>query len=142
MKVVSNTVEIAAPPERVWSVLTDFASYPTWNPFIESLAGVPRVGEKLSVRIHPPGGRAMSFKPTVLVAEENRRLHWLGRLLLPGIFDGEHHLDLTPTANGTSFKQEEKFSGIVVRLMGNTTFEQTQQGFVEMNAALRKRVEG
>ena len=32
----------------------------------------------------------MTFKPTVLVAEGPKELRWLGRLLLPGMFDGEH----------------------------------------------------
>lgn len=30
---------IAAPPERVWSLLTDAASYPDWNPSIFSIEG-------------------------------------------------------------------------------------------------------
>ena len=39
MQVVTSSIEIAASPERVWQVLTDFASYPKWNPFILSLSG-------------------------------------------------------------------------------------------------------
>ncbi len=31
-----------------------------------------------------------TFRPTVLVAEPNRELRWLGRLFMPGPFDGEH----------------------------------------------------
>ena len=83
----------------------------------------------------------MTFRPTVLAVEDNRELRWMGRLLLPGIFDGEHHLDLAPTASGSSFKQEEKFSGILVRMMGASTFQQTQRGFAEMNEALKQRAE-
>ena len=44
------------PPERVWAVLTDFDSYPKWNPFIHSISGDLRVGGHLIVRIVPPGG--------------------------------------------------------------------------------------
>ena len=37
-KQLHATIEIDATPQRVWQVLTDFAAYPDWNPFIVSLA--------------------------------------------------------------------------------------------------------
>ena len=44
--------------------MTDFASYPDWNPFMRSVAGSPLVGERLAVTITPPGGgKPMSFRP-------------------------------------------------------------------------------
>ena len=141
MKVISSSIEIATPPERVWRVLTDFASYPQWNPFIQSLSGPLAVGERLSVRIQPPGGKAMTFRPTVLTVEDNRKLCWRGRLLLPGIFDGEHHFELARTTSGSSFSQEEKFSGVLVRMMGAAVFQQTERGFAEMNEAIKQRAE-
>jgi uncharacterized protein YndB with AHSA1/START domain len=72
VKELHSEIEINAPAERVWEVLTDFASYPKWNPFITRISGEPTTGERLEVRIEPPGGRAMTFKPTVLKAEANR----------------------------------------------------------------------
>src|SRR5688500_291863 len=61
-------IAIQATPERVWEVLTDFAAYPTWNPFIPHLAGRAAVGTSLDVQLQPPGGRAMRLRPTVLAA--------------------------------------------------------------------------
>ena len=135
-------IEIAAPAERVWRILTDFDVYPEWNPFIKSVRGRPETSSKLEVRIEPPGGRAMTFKPTVLQAEPNRELRWLGRVLLPGILDGEHSLRIEPTADGhVRFVQSERFNGLLVPLFGKT-LEQTRQGFVQMNEALKRRAEG
>jgi uncharacterized protein YndB with AHSA1/START domain len=34
MKELHTEIEIDASAERVWDILTDFASYPQWNPFI------------------------------------------------------------------------------------------------------------
>ena len=141
MKIISTSIQISAPIERVWYILLDFASYPQWNPFIQFISGPTRAGEKLSVGIKPPSGKAMTFRPTVLIVEENRELRWKGRLLLPGIFDGEHHFQLAPTPSGSSFSQGEKFSGILVRMMRAASFEQTQRGFAEMNEALKRRAE-
>lgn len=141
MKIISTSIKIAAPPERIWDVLTDFASYPAWNPFMQSLSGPLEVGKRLSVRIKPPGGKAMTFRPTVLMVEKNRELRWRGRLLLPGIFDGEHHFRVAPTTKGSSFDQGERFSGILVRMIGTGSFQQTQRGFAEMNEAIKRRAE-
>jgi hypothetical protein len=134
-------VEIDAPPARVWAVLTDFAAYPEWNPFIRRISGELHAGAKLEVRITPPRGRAMTFKPTVRAVEANRELRWLGRLLLPGIFDGEHSLRIEPLDGGRSrFVQAERFSGLLVWLVKGT-LAKTEAGFEQMNAALKARVE-
>jgi uncharacterized protein YndB with AHSA1/START domain len=37
VKEVFSEVEIQAPAERIWQVLTDFASYPEWNLFVPDL---------------------------------------------------------------------------------------------------------
>jgi hypothetical protein len=102
MRELRREIEIDASPERVWAVVTDFAGYPEWNPFIRSISGELREGAKLEVRIEPPGARAMTFKPTVRAVEASRELRWLGRLLFPGVFDGEHSLRIEPLDGGRS----------------------------------------
>lgn len=75
---------------QVYEALIDFKSYPDWNPFILSAQGEPVVGAQLKIKIQPPGGKAMTFSPKVLVAERGKEFRWLGRVLMPGLFDGEH----------------------------------------------------
>jgi hypothetical protein len=141
MKELRSEIEIGAAPERVWEVLTDFVSFPSWNPFIRSVAGQAATGARLEVRIEPPGGRAMTFRPTVLAAEPPRELRWLGRLLFPGVFDGEHSFHIEPTGEGGSrFVQRERFSGALVPLFG-TALRKTEEGFIAMNEALKQRAE-
>lgn len=136
-----SEIEIDAPPERVWEVLTDFDAYPEWNPFIRSIEGDPEVGSRLRVRIEPPGSRGMTFKPTVQAAEPARELRWLGRLFVPGLMDGEHRLALEPLDGGRSrFIQSERFSGVLVGLLGRM-LAATEQGFKQMNEALKRRAE-
>jgi hypothetical protein len=125
----------------VWAVITDFAGYAEWNPFIRRIAGELREGARLEVRIQPPQARATTFKPTIRFVEPNRELRWLGRLLLPGIFDGEHSLSIEPLESDRSrFVQSERFSGILVGL-AKGTLQKTDSGFEQMNAALKDRVE-
>jgi hypothetical protein len=142
MRELRREIEVEAPPERVWAVVRDFAAYPEWNPFIQRISGELREGARLEVRIEPPGGRAMTFKPVVRAVEANRELRWLGRLLAPGIFDGEHRLRIEPLESGRSrFVQSERFSGLLVGL-AKGTLAKTEAGFEQMNAALKTRVEG
>jgi hypothetical protein len=138
---IQHEIEIDAPPSAVWAVLADTTAYPDWNPFVRRLSGDLREGAKLEAHIEAPGGRGMTFKPTVVAAEPGRELRWLGRLLLPGVFDGEHRFRLEPLASGgTRFVQSERFSGVLVRLLAGT-LAKTEIGFQAMNHALKARVE-
>jgi hypothetical protein len=106
---IRHEIEIDASPDAVWAVLADTGAYPEWNPFVRRLTGDLREGAKLEAQIAPPGGRPMTFKPTVLAADPGRELRWLGRLLVPGVFDGEHRFQLEPLPDGrTRFIQSER----------------------------------
>ena len=90
-------IEIEAPAARVWQILTEFAAYATWNPFVPRIEGTATVGEKIEVTLQPPGGKPMTVRPTVLAAERERRFAWLGRLGgVPKLFDGEHSFAIEP----------------------------------------------
>ena len=132
---IRSEIEIEAPPEAVWTHLTDLTSYADWNPFITAAEGTPAVGERLKLRMQPPGGRAMTMRPTVTAAEPTRVFEWLGRLGMKGLFDGHHRFELTPTATGTHLIQSEQFSGVLVRMLRGMLDGPTLSGFEAMNEA-------
>lgn len=138
---IIETIDIDAPPERVWSVLTDFASYPDWNPFVRRISGDLVTGSRITVRLQPPGGRGMTFKPVIEEVTPGRSLRWLGRLGAPRIFDGEHSFTLEPRpGGGTHFVHAERFSGVLVAPLGRM-LEATKLGFREFNEAIKQRAE-
>ena len=141
-EIVTRT-EIDAPPRDVWTVLIDFPAHPQWNPFVRSIEGSPREGETLKVFIQPVGGKGMTFHPRVLRAVPVQELRWLGRVVLPGIFDGEHFFKLEPLDEGrrTSFIQGERFTGLLVPLLRKSLDRGTREGFEAMNRALKARAE-
>jgi hypothetical protein len=142
MHQLETQIEIAAPVERVWSLLIDFPSYPRWNPFIRSIEGTIEVGKPLKVLIQPPGARAMRFRPRVLAVQPNSELRWKGKLLLPGLFDGEHYFKLeAKPGGGLIFHQGETFSGILVPLFRRSLDGATKQGFIAMNQSLKREAE-
>jgi hypothetical protein len=142
MHEIQTEVDIAATAERLWSILMDLAAYPRWNPFTRSINGHIETGERLTVSIQPAGGRAMTFRPTVLVAVPNTEFRWRGHFLFPGIFDGEHYFKLAASMPGrVRFTQGERFSGIFVGLAKASLDRGTMTGFVAMNAAPKARAE-
>lgn len=143
MKEIQTEIEIAAPAGKIWEILTDFASFHQWNPFMNTAQGKLKPGSRLQLHIQPPGGMGMTFKPTVLKAEPGRELRWLGHLLMPGLFDGEHYFLIEAQGdNDARFIQGERFTGVLVPLMGLMgLFPKTIRGFEEMNQALKARAE-
>ncbi len=142
MKELYSEIEIQATDEKVWQVLTDFASFPQWNPFMRRAAGELKKGAKLEVYIQPPGASGTTFRPTVLEADPKRELHWIGHLLIPGLLDGEHILTIEPLSeNCVRFVQRETFTGVLVPLFAGSLAADTQRGFEEMNRALKARAE-
>lgn len=134
-------IEINATPETVWAVLTDLPAYPDWNPFITSAEGELVAGARLVNRLEPPGGKPMTFKPTVTEVDEQRVVEWLGRLGVPGVFDGRHRFELVPTGDHTRVIHTEHFRGVLVPFLKKSLDTNAAAGFEAMNAALKDRAE-
>jgi hypothetical protein len=139
---ILTEIEIHASSERVWQVLSDFDAYPHWNPFIRRIEGELRVGARLRVFVQPAGRKGMSFRPTVTLHEPKRALGWLGRLWVPGLFDGEHSFTIDPVAEErVRFVHAERFTGLLVPLAAKMLDQDIRRGFEEMNRALKLRSE-
>jgi hypothetical protein len=141
MKKIETEIIISASREKVWSVLTDFKKHPDWNPFIKSIKGEKLAGKNITVYIKPPDSKGMTFKPVILKFEPNKEFRWKGKLGIKGIFDGEHYFVLEKSSDTrTRFIQGEKFSGVLVWMMGNV-LNKTREGFNLMNEAIKKECE-
>ncbi len=143
MPSIDTEIQINASAEEVWRELIDFASYDEWNSFVAHKEGEPKKGEKLVLRLTPPEGMAMTIKPTVTECIENKKFEWLGRLLMPGIFEGRHAFEIEEQNGTVTLKHYETFGGVLAHPMGWLgIYRKTRTGFVQMNEELKKRVEG
>lgn len=141
-KEIKTEILINATPEKVWSILTDFAAYPDWNPFIKSVKGKVKAGKKITVRLEQANGNGMTFQPMVVTFEPNKEFSWLGNLFIPGLFDGAHKFELTDNGNGTTtFRHSEKFNGILVFLFSKMLDTNTLNSFKLMNEQIKLRCE-
>jgi signal transduction histidine kinase len=138
-RVLEHTIDIHAPPERVWEALVGFDAYGGWNPFMRSVAGEPEVGSKLRIELAPPEGRRIVVSPSVIVADPGRELRWRGALPL-GLFTGEHAFVITPADEGARVVHRGWYRGFLVRLLGKV-IDKTGIGFERMHDALKERAE-
>lgn len=141
MKSLETKINISASAEKVWEVLTDFDSYPEWNPFVIKLSGNTEVGNQIVVNLKLENNDPQKFKPEVLVKDENREFRWVGKLFIKGLFDGEHFFQLKEVENGVEFIHGENFSGVLVGPIMSLIGDKTEAGFNAMNEALKTRVE-
>jgi hypothetical protein len=142
MKELNNEVEIHASAERVWQLLTDFARFPQWNPFIHRANGEPIIGQRLEVTTQPSGAARTVSRPTVLNVEPNRELRWMERSRIPGLLDAEHIFTIEPLeGDRVRFTQREIFTGLLVPLRARRSNRDIRRGFSEMNQALKARAE-
>ena len=138
---IFTEILIEAQPKKVWEILTDFENYPEWNSFVKSIEGNIKVGNTISVRIEPPNGNGLTFKPVVVAYEPQKELRWLGKFFIKGVFDGEHQFKLIDNKNGTTtFIQSETFTGILVGVFKNN-LNNTKTGFEQMNLELKELAE-
>ncbi len=141
-KLLYTSIIINASPATIWKELTDFATYPQWNPFIKSIKGEPAPGSTIQVTLQPPNGKPILMKPTVLVFQQQKELRWIGSLGVPYIFDGEHVFRLEEnTDDTTTFHHFERFRGILIPFLSTLLDKTTKEGFSLMNEALKQRIE-
>ncbi len=140
-KTLDTGTVIDASAERVWQVLVDFQAYPEWNPFVRRLAGEVRQGARLEVTVQPAGRSEFSFRPTLVAVEARRELRWLGHVVVPGLFDGEHGFTIESLApDRVRLRHREVMRGLLVPFLGGM-LRDTERGFHAMNRALKARAE-
>lgn len=128
---------IQAPPDKVWDVLVDLASWPQWDPFCEKIEG--RIGLGQSLRAFSTLSPGRAFPVRVETFSPPQRMVWVGGMPL-GLFRGERRFTLEEENGGTRFCLEEHFSGPLLFLIGRT-IPDLNEAFEAFTQGLKQRVE-
>ena len=98
--IVSTHIRIAASRQTVWQILADGSRYSQWNPFLIRMHS-PRDGKGLFYFwVRAPGTLPLPFLALCKEWHEGSRWRWRGWLLLPGLFEGLHRLELQDDGAG------------------------------------------
>ena len=107
-------VEIGAPPQVVWEVLTRFENWPNWNPEVKSMSFPGPLAPGTEFRWKSGPGTIVS---TLERVEAPNYIAWRGRTLT---IDAYHEWWLEPRDGGTQVRTQESFSGLLARLLRRT----------------------
>ena len=143
MKELYTEVMINAGAEHVFRILTDVTRYHEWNPLIVSARGKVAPGEKLDIRIRPPGKSDQPYVVEVLRVVPEREFVWLGHMKMKGILDGMHFFELFPEeANRVRLVHREEFRGLLVPLVWRVFLDTSmREGFEALNRNLKELAE-
>ena len=133
----SRSIQVEAPPEVVWDVLTGFADWPKWNPDVKSMSFDGPLEPGSTFRWKSGPGTIVS---TLEEVDPPRRVRWRGRTMSIAAL---HEYRLEPRDGGTRVETEETFSGLLARLMRGslqkTLDRALEQGLEQLKAEAERR---
>jgi uncharacterized protein YndB with AHSA1/START domain len=138
MRVYRAEVVIAAPIERVWSILTDFEAYPAWNPFTLQVKTSRVVGEPVDMRV------ALGWMGVIRQRETLRevapyRIVWALDHAPRALLWAERVQALEPADGGTRYTTADTIGGALEPVVRLLLAGPLQRGFEQMAAALQAR---
>ena len=136
-KSVDAQLTIAAPPEKIWSVLMDGDHYGEWNPVLVEVEGEFREGATLTYQMMTESGEPTEVEARVVKLDPGHELNQAGGIW--GVLTFDHHWLLEPVEGGTRVTQHEDYTGIGVQFWDPSWFE---SAYGRGNQALRDRVLG
>ncbi len=138
---VRAEVEIDAPIERVWQILTDLDGYADWNPFTPRVETTLAIGEPIHLHVRLVGTRLMHRVETV-TRNAPYTLGWEMKLGARSLLHAERVQVLTPIDEGrTHYMTEDCFSGLLRPLVLGLFGRAMERGFSDCALGLKKAAE-
>lgn len=113
-------IDIAATRLEVWAILTDIASWPTWNPAIRQSVRDPELKVGSKFRFSTEIG---TLKCRFTAVDSPRAFSWKGRVLVLG---ERQTWVLEPTDEGTHVSVQAEMTGLASRLLHRRLTERLQ----------------
>ena len=142
METIRTKVTVDAPVEVVWEQLTDFESYPAWNPLFRKLEGEPIEGTKGRIHVQRPQGSRKSKRIRFVRVKPTRRLTWTRGHFIPGLLERRHSIAVRSRGKGkTELTQVHLLSGVLARIAYWLNGSRLRRGLAKMNQRLKERIE-
>ena len=138
MRYYEATSTIAASPQAVWAVLSDGASWPSWDSGVDAVEGRIAMNETIKIRSQAAPGRAFPVKVTRF--DPPAHLRFSGGMPL-GLFRGVRTYEVSEEADGqVAFRMREEYSGPLLPLVWRS-MPDLGPSFERFASGLKQRVE-
>jgi uncharacterized protein YndB with AHSA1/START domain len=137
----SVEVEIDAPAEFVWDVLTDYACYPLWNPYTVEVDTTLVVDSPIDLTLPRPDGSGGTFvsREFVRVVDPPRLLRYDTGDTFPGLCGVRDQWITALGPDRCTYTTRETFTGDLARRVAATQGAWVKAGFDAVAHALRDR---
>jgi uncharacterized protein YndB with AHSA1/START domain len=136
------TVDIDAPVDVVWSVLTDFPRYAEWNRFTPSVVCGGRLGDTVTMEVHFPGEKPRTQVEVLNVLEPPNRIAWGVTMGSRAIMVANRYQTLEPLDGGcTRYATIDYVSGLLAPLVKVMYAQKMRDGFQLFADGLKEYVE-
>jgi uncharacterized protein YndB with AHSA1/START domain len=137
---IDLTRQIDASPEMVWSVITDFACYKEWNPFVIDCDAKLEPGAPISMRVRL-GPREISQVETVSSVVEHMLFEYRMKPIKPFLYSYRQHHVTSNGMGGTTYRSYFELNGWLSGLTDLSVGKHLRHGFESMTDALKQRSE-
>lgn len=139
---IEQVLEIGAPAERVWQVITDLDRYPEWNPFVVACRSSLAVGDPIEMRAHVFRAFAQKQRETVFEHVPGRRLcYGVPRQALGALASRRCHEVEPQGAARSRYVSRFELRGWLAPVVSLLLGRRLEAGFAAMSAALKARAE-
>ena len=140
-KCVRAEVEIDAPIERVWKILTDIDRYADWNPFTPHVETSLRIGAPVRMQVRLIGKQLMN-RTEFVTRNEPHTLGWEMTMGARFLLYAERVQILTALdANRTHYLSEDCFTGWLRPLVLALFASAMKRGFRDCGQGLKQAAE-
>ena len=131
------SVNIAAPADAVWKLLTEAEGYAGWNSTVDRVEG--DIVDGLKIKVWATISPKRAFPVKVAFVEPGRTMTWTGGMPL-GLFKGVRTFTLTSAGDDTRLDMEETFAGLMLPLIARS-MPNLQPSFDQFVADLKAAAE-
>ncbi len=139
---ITQTLEVAAPAETVWRVVTDLPRYPEWNPFVVACRSTLEPGTPIVMRVRVLPFVAQAQRETVFEHVPGRRLRYgIDPLPLRALASDRAHEVEPQGPDRCRYVSRFALTGWLAPLVATLLGRRLERGFAAMSDGIRTRAE-